>query len=192
MLKSNNRKKSLWNKKHMGDVMKITVWIHASCAHTALISFSLIVFAFHASGLYLVWVIFAFTAVLLTCLFFRFVRCCSSRFKFIKILTTGLRCHSLQYLPSICETPCFYVKHTPFLCETNPVSMWNNSVSMWTVLYFRGRICIFGDSSLFLDRIVSVRTALFLRLSSPHSENFFEKKDNSSSRIEHFSYIYLK
>ena len=63
---------------------------------------------------------------------------------------------------------------------------------MWTVLYYRGRIYIFGDSSLFLDRIVSERTALFLRLSSPHSENFFEKKDNSSSRIEHFSYIYLK
>ena len=79
--------------------MKITVWIHASCTHTALISFSLIVFAFHASGLYLVWVIFAFTAVLLTCLFFRFVRYCSSRFKFIKTLTTGLRCHSLQRTP---------------------------------------------------------------------------------------------
>ena len=173
--------------------MKITVWNHVSCAHTALISFSLIAFELHASGLYLVWVIFAFTAVLLTrtspwprgkcvrfgagrsrvrlsagsyqdfvnwhcglltrrtvygkscreltqniktsrvkmkpeivrnsvvalqdhgsykaptqqttisnkalltCLFFRFVRYRSSRFKFIKTLTTGLRCHSLQF-----------------------------------------------------------------------------------------------
>ena len=44
-------------------VMKITVWNYASCAHTALIRFSLIAFELHASGLYLVWVIFAFTAV---------------------------------------------------------------------------------------------------------------------------------
>ena len=49
--------------------MKITVWNYASCAHTALINFSLIAFKLHASGLYFVWVIFAFTAVLLTCLF---------------------------------------------------------------------------------------------------------------------------
>ena len=46
--------------------MKITVSDYASCAHTALISFSLIAFELHASGLYLVWVIFAFTVVLLT------------------------------------------------------------------------------------------------------------------------------
>jgi len=45
--------------------MKITVSDYASCAHTALISFSLIAFELHASGLYFVWVIFAFTAVLL-------------------------------------------------------------------------------------------------------------------------------
>jgi len=55
-----------------------------SCAHTALISFLLIAFELYASGLYFVWVIFAFTAVLLTCLYFRLVRYLSSRFKFIK------------------------------------------------------------------------------------------------------------
>ena len=66
----------------------------------------------------------------------------------------------VKYTRFLCETNSvsmwnkhrFYVKQTPFPCETNPVSMWNNSVSMRTVLYLWGRICIFGDSSLFLIR----------------------------------------
>ena len=50
----NGRSRSVWN----------YVCNYASCAHTALISFSLIAFELHASDLYFVWVIFAFTAVL--------------------------------------------------------------------------------------------------------------------------------
>jgi len=90
-LGKNATKSCLTSKNGAQGVMKITVWNYASCAHTALIAFEL-----HASDLYFVWVIFAFTAVLLTCLFFRFVCNLSSRFKFIKTLTTGLRCHSLH------------------------------------------------------------------------------------------------
>ena len=46
--------------------------------------------------------------VLLTCLFFRFVRYLSSRFKFIKTLTKGLKCvilynyHHLEYRVGYC------------------------------------------------------------------------------------------